>query len=133
MNNIKWILIVLLPTVVAIIAFLDYGNRIWKSIFFSTIKSEKRIIMKIIDWYKCIDESDLDNDNELRKLEVIENELNFIFSLKKNKKFILNFNNRFIRKFLKYCGIKKEFQNNKELFKKYARLNHPNIPAGRDL
>lgn len=111
-----------------IVAYIGFGKDIVK--FFNWIfrkeDREKKICIKILEWFAYIDKNLTDKSIELQELDHIEKEIDFQFSMKKNSKYILKFSNRFIDKYLKFIGIQKKYRS-KENFIKCAPFKHENL------
>lgn len=81
-----------------------------------------RLYSLIEDWFDEIDKN-LESDLNYSLLNNKENKIHqFIIdnNLDKDK---LRFSKKFRRKFLRFCGIGKEYINDKELFYKYGRVH----------
>jgi hypothetical protein len=125
MEEIKYILFII-GAIVTLITFSEKITKIknWFTHLFSRKKSiEIKIINKVIAYCDFFVEN-IDDDNLENKYSKMENDIDFIFSNTKYE-FILKFNKKFIDKFMKYVGYKKEFRTEHNFYK-FSYLYHKN-------
>ncbi len=124
-----WYYILLIGGPIGIIAgYISFGEYLTKfyRLIFKKNKFEEKIFLKILDWFTYIDKNIKENGVDLRELEFIEKEIDFLFKIHNKSNYSLNFSTKFIDKYLEFCGLRKEFRT-KENFIKYAHIKHANL------
>jgi len=128
MDNIWYYILIIGVPISVIGAYFTFGEyivRFFKWIFRKE-KYERKICVKIIEWFSFIDGNLTEKGIDLKGLDLIEKEIDFLFNMEKNSKLMLRFSNKFIDKYLRFCGLKKKCRS-KEIFLKYAHIKHNNL------
>ncbi len=120
------IIISIIGAIVTVITFSEKITKI-KSFLVNSFSKKKnieiKIVNKMIEYYNFFTEN-MDKENCELKYSKMEDEIDFILKNIKYK-MVLKFDNKFIDKYMKYIGYKKEFRTT-ENFYKYSHLYFKN-------
>jgi hypothetical protein len=130
-DGLLWSIIGAITIAATFFAFSEYIFRFIRFIFKRSTQ-EKQICYKIYEWFYYIDKN-LEKENfDLEELYIIEEQIFFLFKMKGNPKLIMNFNNRFIKKYLHFCGLQEQYYN-KANFLKFSHIHHLNLELSLQL
>jgi hypothetical protein len=115
----------ILSIIVTYIAAGEYIIRLFK-IIFKKEKYCKQISTKILDWFNFIDKNLTDHGINIEEVNSLEKEVDFLFKMHNCNKVVMNFNIKFIKNYLKYCGLQSKYRT-KEQFLKYAHIRHEKL------
>jgi len=94
----------------------------WKKVISPKLAINKlrRFYALVEDWFDEIDRREI-SDLSMPLLNNKENKIRAFIEDNSLRQYRINFSQNFRKRFLEFCGIKKEVQDNKDLFERYSR------------
>jgi hypothetical protein len=112
----------------AIVGVLVGGQQLWSKVVNPRRRATKlkRLFTLIEEWFNEID-TRLEHGMDLPKLYSLEGRVERYIKDHQLADYRLHFTPKFRSRFLRFCGIRKEFHHDRALFQRYARISTDSI------